>query len=110
MLSPHPKPIPGFAVGAAVRLLTKNGWVIQRSFDSMASGRDLLDFRLYEVQRPTLLIWGDQDRLIPPSVGEGMQREIPGARLEMVPGCGHLAPSECSRPVIAATLKFLEAK
>jgi hypothetical protein len=28
----------------------------------------------------------------------------------LVNGCGHLAPAECSKPVLAATLRFLQAQ
>ncbi len=38
---------------------------------------------------PTLLVWGGQDALIPTSAGEAYQQAIQGARLEILPGCGH---------------------
>jgi len=38
---------------------------------------------------PTLLVWGEQDDVIPNSAGEVYQRAIQGARLEILPGCGH---------------------
>jgi pimeloyl-ACP methyl ester carboxylesterase len=109
MLSPHPKEIPAFATRAVVRKLQRNGWVIQRSLTSMEAGRDLLDFRLKDVSRPTLVVWGGLDKLIPLSVGESMHRAIPGSVMLVVDGCGHLAPSECWKPVVAGTLKFLQA-
>jgi pimeloyl-ACP methyl ester carboxylesterase len=109
MLTPHPKPLPAFAANAAIRRLQANAWVIERSVESMEAGKDLLDFRLGQIKRPTLIVWGSDDRLIPPSVGEAMHRQIAGSSLLIVDGCGHLAPSECTKPVVAGTLKFLEA-
>jgi len=38
---------------------------------------------------PTLVVWGDQDPVIPVSAGEAYQQAIQGARLEIIPGCGH---------------------
>ena len=38
---------------------------------------------------PVLLIWGAEDRWTPPSMGEDAQRNLPGAALELMPGCGH---------------------
>ncbi len=38
---------------------------------------------------PTLLVWGDQDLLIPASTMELMKRRVPHARTAMVPGAGH---------------------
>ncbi len=110
MLTPHPKPIPAFVSRAAIRKLQKNAWVIERSVISMEAGRDLLDFRLGGIHKPTLIVWGGADTLIPPSVGEAMHQQIAGSTLVLVNGCGHLAPAECSKPVLAATLRFLQAQ
>jgi len=109
MLTPHPKPLPAFASRAAVRRLQANAWVVERSVESMEAGKDLLDFRLGQIKRPTLIVWGGEDHLIPPSVGEAMHQAIAGSSLLMVEGCGHLAPGECTKPVLAGTLKFLKA-
>ncbi len=38
---------------------------------------------------PTLLVWGDQDGVVPISVGEAYRDAIQGARLETIPNCGH---------------------
>jgi pimeloyl-ACP methyl ester carboxylesterase len=110
MLTPHPKPLPAFASRAAVRRLQANAWVIERSVISMEAGKDLLDFRLQNIQKPTLIVWGGEDKLIPPSVGESMHAEIPNSSLLIVDGCGHLAPGECTKPVLEGTLQFLEAQ
>jgi pimeloyl-ACP methyl ester carboxylesterase len=109
MLTPHPKPLPAFASQAAVRRLQANAWVIERSVVSMEAGKDLLDFRLHNIEKPTLIVWGSEDQLIPLTVGETMHRQIPNSSLLIVNGCGHLAPGECTKPVLAGTLRFLEA-
>jgi pimeloyl-ACP methyl ester carboxylesterase len=76
--------------------------------DSMLAGADLLDARLSQIAKPTLILWGAEDKLIPIEVGETMHRDIPGSVFEVVPGCGHLAPAECPKPVLAATITFLK--
>ncbi len=110
MLEPDPPKLPDFAVRAAIRKLQRNAWVIQRSVSAMTSGRDLLDFRLAHISRPTLIVWGDKDILIPVSVAESMHQLIPRSSLVFVQGCGHLAPAQCSAPVIATTVKFLDSE
>ena len=85
--------VPDFAAEAMVRKLQANAWVLQRSMAAMMSGRDLLDFRLHNIQEPTLIVWGAQDALIPLSVGETMHQSIPHSVLDVVEGCGHLAPA-----------------
>lgn len=110
ILSPKPAKLPKFAAEAALRRLQGNGWVIHRSVTEMQSGRDLLDFRLHNIGRPTLVVWGGQDELIPPSVGESIHERVPGSVLNVVEGCGHLAPAECWKPVLEATVGFLKAE
>jgi pimeloyl-ACP methyl ester carboxylesterase len=50
---------------------------------------------------PTLLIWGENDPIIPPKHGHEAQREIPGSRLELFPDAGHF-------PYKAHPLRFVE--
>jgi Predicted hydrolases or acyltransferases (alpha/beta hydrolase superfamily) len=109
MLSPHPGPMPNFVMRAVLRKIARNGWVIQRSMSAMTSGRDLLDFRLHDIRQPTLVVWGAEDELIPLSVGKTIHEGISDSSLVVIEGCGHLAPLECSEPVVDATVKFLNA-
>jgi pimeloyl-ACP methyl ester carboxylesterase len=110
MLSPKPRPLPSFAAEAALRKLQANAWVLKRSMTSMAGGRDLLDFRLHNISQPMLIVWGSEDELIPPSVGEKIHQSVPQSVLDIIDGCGHLAPAECARPVTAGTVEFLKAE
>jgi pimeloyl-ACP methyl ester carboxylesterase len=45
--------------------------------------------RLGAIAAPTLVIWGQHDRLLPPEMGFAIQRRVPGARLEIIAGAGH---------------------
>ena len=109
LLMPHPRTLPGFVARATLRRLKSNGRIVQQSMDSMDTGAGLLDTRLSEIRQPTLVMWGMADILIPPAVGETMHREIPKSVFEGIVGCGHLAPSQCPRPVLEGTIQFLEA-
>ena len=110
-LTPRRVTLPGFIARDFLRRSGKNAWVLRRSLAAMTSGRDLMEFRLGEIQRPTAVMWGMRDTLIPPTAGEKMARGIAGAVFVPIDvpgkGCGHLAPEECSGPVLAATVKFL---
>jgi pimeloyl-ACP methyl ester carboxylesterase len=108
-LSPVAKPLPAFVQRAAIARLDSYRMPIERSVAAMENGHDLLDFRLYRIAKPTLIVWGSLDHLIPVSVGEEMHRDIPGSSLLLIPGCGHLAPSECSAPVLKGTIDFLKS-
>ena len=50
--------------------------------------------RLHRIAVPTLVVWGTDDRLAPPVYGEHFRAAIGGARLELVPRCGHMIPYE----------------
>jgi pimeloyl-ACP methyl ester carboxylesterase len=110
MLSPKPYHVPNFASEAAVRKLQANAWVLRRSMKAMTSGKDLLDFRLYKISQPMLIVWGSKDELIPLSVGETIHKSVPHSVLDIIEGCGHLAPAECATPVTQGTVEFLRAE
>jgi pimeloyl-ACP methyl ester carboxylesterase len=57
-----------------------------------------------------LIVWGAKDELIPLSVGETIHGKVPQSVLDIVEGCGHLAPAECARPVTEGTVEFLKAE
>ena len=110
MLTPDPKPLPGFIDRDALRKLAQAAPVIRASVASMLTGRDLTDKGLRGITQPTLIVWGEQDRLVPLSVGQTMHAAIPDSELLVLQGCGHLAPAECTRPVLKGTIAFLTAK
>ena len=59
--------------------------------------------RLYLAESvPTLLVWGESDRIIPIEHGRAAHEAMPGSRLEVLPGVGHFPQLE--RPFEFATL------
>ena len=110
ILSPKPRTLPEFVARDVVRKNSQIAWVIHRSVAAMMDGTDLLDFKLQGISRPTLVVWGSHDDLIPLAIGQHIYASIPGASLAVIEGCGHLAPAECSRPVLESTVEFLHAK
>ena len=49
---------------------------------------------------PILLIWGDQDRIIPVAHGYATHAAVPGSRLEVLPGVGHFPHVESPTAVV----------
>ena len=45
--------------------------------------------RIHRVSAPTLLVWGKEDRLVPPVYADEFSRRIPSARVQTVDGAGH---------------------
>jgi pimeloyl-ACP methyl ester carboxylesterase len=68
--------------------------------------RDLRS-ELAAVRAPSLLVWGDRDRLVPTSIAEEWQRALPGSRLVSLP-CGHVPMWEAPDELAEALLAFLE--
>ena len=66
-----------------------------------------LSKRLHRIKADTLLVWGRQDRLVHPAYGDDFLRRIPGARLELVDGAGHLPQLEQFDQVAALIEGFL---
>ena len=58
---------------------------------------------------PTLVIWGDRDRLVSPRLAARTASTIPRARLLMLPGVGHVAQIEAPDTVARAVAKLWEA-
>ena len=56
---------------------------------------------------PTLIVVGDDDQLIPRDRSQAMADAIPGARLAVLPGVGHLAPVERPEAATALLVDFL---
>jgi pimeloyl-ACP methyl ester carboxylesterase len=59
------------------------------------------------IRAPALLIWGDDDRIVPLSAGQAYARALPGATFTTIPACGHFAEMEKPDAVAKLTLDFL---
>lgn len=61
--------------------------------------------RLATIRQPTLLIWGEQDRVFPIAAGKELQQLIPHSQLVSIPDAGHLPqwerPDLVNRSLIA---------
>lgn len=58
--------------------------------------------KIARVRAPTLIVWGEEDRIFPVALGPRLAREIAGAQLHVIEKCGH-APNE-ERPAETAEL------
>jgi 3-oxoadipate enol-lactonase len=56
---------------------------------------------------PTLIVVGEEDQMTPVDFSRAMAAGLPGARLEVIPGVGHLPPLEAPAQVNALLADFL---
>jgi pimeloyl-ACP methyl ester carboxylesterase len=59
------------------------------------------------VRAPTLLIWGEHDRIYGLKAAERLRHMLPGAQLVTLDGAGHLLPVERPAELAAAMRQFL---
>lgn len=64
--------------------------------------------RLASIRAPTLVLWGEDDRLIPFSNAADYLRAIPAATLEALAGVGHLPQEEAPERSLDALLRFVD--
>ncbi len=63
--------------------------------------------RIAQLKLPTLILWGSEDRLIPPDNAEHFKRDIAGSQLVVFPGLGHVPQEEDPAATVAAVKTFL---
>jgi pimeloyl-ACP methyl ester carboxylesterase len=63
---------------------------------------------LAAIKCPTLVLVGDGDELTPPYLSEEIAAGIPGARLAVIPDCGHLSTLERPEAVTQALAEWME--
>lgn len=76
--------------------------------DAMRRRPDAVD-ELAGIDVPVLVIVGAADKTSPPEVAADMAARLPDARLEVIPGAGHLSNLEAPEAFNAALISFLDA-
>ncbi len=76
-------------------------------------GSDMLDAglapRLSAVTVPTLVLWGESDRIVIPDYGRAFAAAIPGARFQLLPETGHVPQIETPAQLATAIWEFAAA-
>jgi 2-hydroxy-6-oxonona-2,4-dienedioate hydrolase len=75
---------------------------------SKSARRDNMTDDLADIDQPTLLIWGREDVVTPPSAGQGFSELMPNAKLHWLDGCGHAPMIESPVPFAAAMNTFFD--
>jgi triacylglycerol lipase len=66
-----------------------------------------LDSQYYRIEAPTLIVWGDCDKMLSPKGAEALQAIMPASRVVLMPGVGHLPMVEAPRASADDYLRFL---
>jgi pimeloyl-ACP methyl ester carboxylesterase len=62
---------------------------------------------LHRIKIPAMVLWGENDKLIPAAYAELWRERVPGIRVELTPGCGHLLPVEKADWAAGKILDFI---
>lgn len=89
------------------RIVANDGYTINALIESIKRKEDFLDERLGEIKKPTLIIWGKQDRLLPLSDGEKFSKGIAGSEFVVFENCGHVPQVEKALDFNRKVLEFL---
>ena len=68
-----------------------------------------LPHTLARVDTSTLIVWGNQDAIIPVECGHLFQQAIPGSQLRIIDNCGHSPAVEKRGEFVAAVTGFLNS-
>jgi len=74
---------------------------------TMAYSDEMVNQRLGAIKVPTLILFGEHDKVVPPGNAELMAQKIADARVRIIAGAGHIFPIEDPAATVAAILGFL---
>lgn len=107
MTMARPPFLPGFLRSAVAADYVSRRDQLQEIFTGF-HGVGTLDDRLDEITAPTLVMWGEEDRLVHSSAARTWAGGIPGAETVVYPGIGHMPMLEVPRRSATDYRAFLE--
>lgn len=60
-----------------------------------------------DISVPTLIIWGEHDKIVPISLGKKLSADIPGASFTVIDDCGHAPQEELPEQTASVVKAFL---
>ncbi len=85
---------PATITDAQKTVVASNGAALAVYAGSPAMADRTLLGRLGNISIPTLVLWGESDRIVDPAYGQAYAAAIPGARFEVLPATGHMPQLE----------------
>jgi pimeloyl-ACP methyl ester carboxylesterase len=92
------------------RVEASDGYTINSLIESIRRKEDFLNDRLGEIKKPTLIIWGKQDGLLPVADATTFHKGIAGSQILLLDNAGHAPQIEKPLEFLKAVSDFLRAK
>jgi pimeloyl-ACP methyl ester carboxylesterase len=68
-----------------------------------------IEKNLKTIEKPTLILWGENDMFLPLSLGKQIHRDIAGSKMEILPNCGHFIQEDQPDRATEIIVEFLNA-
>jgi 3-oxoadipate enol-lactonase len=91
----NPVPLPAYQAQTAVGL-------------GLLSAEAAFERRLKHVTVPTLILFGEHDRVVPPGNADLLARALPHSTVRILPGAGHIFPLEVPDAAVAAVVEWAQ--
>ena len=67
---------------------------------------EFIEKNLGTIDKPTLILWGENDKFLPLYLGDLIHRDIKGSEMERIPNCGHFIPEDQPERAIEIIAEF----
>lgn len=102
---PMPRPVVEYLADRAV----KDSVLHDRIFrEILFADIDFLILSLDQIKAPTLILWGEKDRVLSPENAKVFKKYIPNSRVQTFPNAGHVPMIEIPEESGLAVLKFVD--
>jgi pimeloyl-ACP methyl ester carboxylesterase len=64
--------------------------------------------RIHRIKAPTLIVWGESDKLVPPSYAEDFRSKIADSKVAILSECAHVPMLEKPEEFVAVVTEFLK--
>lgn len=78
--------------------------------DMLFEGGDLTEDEMRQIELPTLVVWGAEDKVFPVENAQRLAADIEGAEIHIIENAGHLPQIEQSAEFLEAVLPFLQTR
>ena len=107
-----PRSVPREWLAEQYRLARSPGYLeahltVLRTLVSPLGQREVLVDRLPSLKIPTLVVWGERDRVFPRSQAKRAVARLQEGSLALIPDCGHMPHVECPDRFLGALDEFL---
>jgi pimeloyl-ACP methyl ester carboxylesterase len=96
--------------GALAQVLAADGGVDAMVLLDAVRAEGVDDDVLASFDFPVLLLWGEDDEVVPVSVAEELNDAIPTSTLGLLPGCGHELTDDAAATIAPMILEYLRAR